>query len=115
MNPAKQFYSDHPTFHVAVDSIIFGFDQGELKLLIHKRQLEPAKGEWSLFGGFVQDGESLDIAASRILFELTGLGNIYMEELKTRNKTCIFLAEMDFIKKLVIVLIRSLDSDWIIR
>ena len=83
MSPKKKFYSDYPTFHVAVDSIIFGFDQGELKLLIHKRQLEPAKGEWSLFGGFVQDGESLDIAASRILFELTGLGNIYMEELKT--------------------------------
>jgi len=83
MSPTKQFYSDHPTFHVAVDSIIFGFDQGELKLLIHKRQFEPAKGEWSLFGGFVQKDESLDEAASRILFELTGLNNIYMEELKT--------------------------------
>jgi len=83
MSPMKQFYSDHPTFHVAVDSIIFGFDQGELKLLIHKRQFEPAKGEWSLFGGFVQKDESLDEAASRILFELTGLNNIYMEELKT--------------------------------
>jgi len=83
MSPTNQFYSDYPTFHVAVDSIIFGFDQGELKLLIHKRQFEPAKGEWSLFGGFVQNGESLDKAASRILLELTGLDNIYMEELKT--------------------------------
>ena len=82
MSPTKQFYSDHPTFHVAVDSIIFGFDQGELKLLIHKRQFEPAKGEWSLFGGFVQKDECLDEAASRILYELTGLNNIYMEELQ---------------------------------
>ena len=79
----KQYYQEHPTFHVAVDSIIFGFDQGELKLLIHKRQFEPAKGEWSLFGGFVQKGESLDAAANRILFELTGLNKIYMEELQT--------------------------------
>lgn len=79
----KQYYQEHPTFHVAVDSIIFGFDQGELKLLIHKRQFEPAKGEWSLFGGFVRNGESLDEAASRILGELTGLKNIYMEELQT--------------------------------
>jgi ADP-ribose pyrophosphatase YjhB (NUDIX family) len=83
MNIEKQYYKEHSTFHVAVDSIIFGFDQGELKLLIHKRQFEPAKGEWSLFGGFVQKDESLDEAASRILFELTGLNNIYMEELQT--------------------------------
>jgi 8-oxo-dGTP diphosphatase len=78
-----EYYSEHPTFHVAVDSIIFGFDQGELKLLIHKRQFEPAKGEWSLFGGFVQKGESLDEAASRVLYELTGLQKVYMEELQS--------------------------------
>lgn len=69
--------------HVAVDSIIFGFDQRELKLLIHKRQFEPAKGEWSLFGGFVRKDESLDEAASRVLYELTGLHDIYMEEFQT--------------------------------
>lgn len=83
MSTENQYYKDHPTFHVAVDCIIFGFDQGELKLLIHKRPFEPAKGGWSLFGGFVQKEESLDIAANRILFELTGLNNIYMEELQT--------------------------------
>ena len=75
-------YREHATFYVAVDSIIFGFDQGELKLLLHKRQFEPFRGEWSLFGGFVQKGESLDEAANRILFELTGLHDIYMEELQ---------------------------------
>ena len=78
-----QYYSEHTTFHVAVDSIIFGFDQGELKLLIHKRQFEPAKGEWSLFGGFVRQGEGLDEAANRVLYELTGLDKIYMEELQS--------------------------------
>ena len=78
-----EYYSEHPTLHVAGDSIIFGFDQGALKLLIHKRQFEPAKGEWSLFGGFVQKGESLDEAASRVLFELTGLQKVYMEELQS--------------------------------
>lgn len=83
MSSEKQNYNDHPTFHVAVDCIIFGFDQGELKLLIHKRQFEPAKGEWSLFGGFVQNEESLNAAANRILFELTGLEEVYMEEIQT--------------------------------
>jgi 8-oxo-dGTP diphosphatase len=82
MSIEEKYYQEHPTFHVAVDSIIFGFDQSELKLLIHKRQFEPAKGEWSLFGGFVQKGESLDEASSRILYEHTGLNNIYMEELQ---------------------------------
>lgn len=83
MPAENQYYKGHPTFHVAVDSIIFGFDQGELKLLIHKRPFEPSKGEWSLFGGFVQKEESLDEAASRILSEHTGLQDIYMEELQS--------------------------------
>jgi 8-oxo-dGTP diphosphatase len=76
-------YSDQAEFHVALDSIIFGFDNGELKLLIHKRQFEPFKGDWSLFGGFLREDESLDDAANRILFDLTGLEKIYMEELQT--------------------------------
>jgi ADP-ribose pyrophosphatase YjhB (NUDIX family) len=79
----KQFYAEHPKFHVALDCIIFGFDKSELKLLIHKRRFEPAKGQWSLFGGFLQEEESLEDAANRILRELTGLKKIYMEELQT--------------------------------
>jgi ADP-ribose pyrophosphatase YjhB (NUDIX family) len=83
MDPGNHFYSEHPTFHVAVDCIVFGFDKGALKLLIHKRRFEPARGQWSLFGGFMKERESLDDAANRILFELTGLDQIYMEELQT--------------------------------
>jgi len=79
----NQYYSEHPKFHVALDCIIFGFDKGELKLLIHKRRFEPAQGQWSLFGGFLQEQESLEDAANRILQELTGLEEIYMEELQT--------------------------------
>ena len=51
--------------------------------MIHKRRFEPAKGHWSLFGGFLKADESLADAASRILHELTGLEKIYMEELQT--------------------------------
>ena len=77
------YYAEHPRFHVALDCIIFGFDKGELKLLIHKRHFEPAKGQWSLFGGFMKLNESLEDATNRILRELTGLEKIYMEELQT--------------------------------
>jgi 8-oxo-dGTP diphosphatase len=81
LNPSN--YSDQVKFHVAVDCIIFGFDQEELKLLIHKRKFQPFMGDWSLFGGFLKQDESLNDAANRILFELTGLQEIYMEELQT--------------------------------
>jgi ADP-ribose pyrophosphatase YjhB (NUDIX family) len=79
------FYHEHDKFHVAVDAIIFGFDEGEreLKLLLLKRKFEPAKGEWSLMGGFAKESESLDDAAKRILHQLTGLDDVYMEQLYT--------------------------------
>ena len=79
----KKYYEEYIRFHVALDCIIFGFDKGELKLLIHKRRFEPFKGDWSLFGGFLNADESLEDAANRILFELTGLEKIYLEELQT--------------------------------
>jgi ADP-ribose pyrophosphatase YjhB (NUDIX family) len=83
MGNGHLYYSEYPKFHVAVDCIVFGFDEGALKLLIHKRKFEPAKGQWSLFGGFMKEEESLEDAANRILHELTGLEKIYMEQLQT--------------------------------
>ena len=41
---------------------------------------EPAKGRWSLAGGFVQENESLDDAASRILRKLTGLESVFLKQ-----------------------------------
>ncbi|RIJ49064.1 NUDIX hydrolase [Maribellus luteus] len=77
------FYQQEHRTLVAVDSIIFGFNENdyELKLLLLKRNFEPAKGEWSLMGGFVTPNESLDEAALRIVQKLTGLENVYMEQL----------------------------------
>ncbi|HEX3009060.1 MAG TPA: NUDIX domain-containing protein [Bacteroidales bacterium] len=77
------FYSKHDKHYVALDCIIFGFEDGELKLLLLKRKFEPCKGEWSLMGGFLKTTESLDDGARRILHQLTGLHNIYMEQLHT--------------------------------
>lgn len=75
------YYDIHPKFHLAVDCIIFGFDDGVLSLLLLKRNFEPAKGEWSLMGGFVNEHESVDEAAGRVLTELTGLENVYMDQI----------------------------------
>ncbi len=65
---------------VSVDCIIFGFDEGKLKILIGRRKYDPGRGEWSLYGGFVAAAESVDVAASRVLYELTGLRNVYMQQ-----------------------------------
>lgn len=75
------YYSNYDRHYVALDCIIFGFEEGELKLLLLKRKIEPAKGEWSLMGGFLEKSESLDDGARRILHQLTGLNDIYMEQL----------------------------------
>lgn len=74
------FYKDKKRFYVAVDCIIFGFNNGDLNLLLIKRNFEPARGEWSLMGGFLEENESVMQAAQRVLFELTGLNPIFMDQ-----------------------------------
>ncbi len=74
------FYGEHSKVFVSVDCIVFGFDNDNLKLLIGHRQMDPGRGEWSLYGGFVGEDESLEEAASRVLYTLTGLEDIYMKQ-----------------------------------
>lgn len=66
---------------VAVDCVVFGVDGNTLRVLLFKREVEPSSGEWSLVGSFVNRNESLDDAGKRILHSLTGLEDIYMEQL----------------------------------
>lgn len=68
---------------LALDCIVFGFDGESLKLLLIKRNFEPEKGKWSLMGGFLQHNEDLEAASNRILYELTGLRDIYFDQIKT--------------------------------
>jgi ADP-ribose pyrophosphatase YjhB (NUDIX family) len=75
------YYSQHAKVWVSVDCIIFGFDDGKLKILIGRRKMDPGRGEWSLYGGFVAADEDIDEAASRTLYELTGLRNLYMRQI----------------------------------
>jgi ADP-ribose pyrophosphatase YjhB (NUDIX family) len=78
-------YNKYTPYLVAVDCIIFGFIESELKLLIIKRVIDPCKGSWSLMGGFVSPEESMDEAAYRILYDLTGLNGLYMTQLYTHG------------------------------
>jgi len=53
----------YPRAALTVDCVVYGFDGGELKVLLIQRGLEPFKGRWALPGGFVRLDETLDEAA----------------------------------------------------
>ena len=76
----EQFYKDHDRLLVSVDCIVFGFDEGELRVLMGKRKMDPGRGQWSLYGGFVGANESVNDAARRVLYALTGLKDLYMKQ-----------------------------------
>ncbi len=65
---------------IAIDCIIFGFEEYQLKVLLIKRKIDILKGHWSLIGGWVNSSESVEIAANRILEEHTGLSDMFLEQ-----------------------------------
>lgn len=68
--------------NVSVDCVIFGFDLEQLTvLLIDRGEISSAFGpRMALPGNLIYDNENLDMAANRVLDELTGLKNIYLEQ-----------------------------------
>jgi 8-oxo-dGTP diphosphatase len=74
---------DYPRPALTVDCVVFGFDGGDLKVLLIRRDLPPHKGKWALPGGFVGENEAIDDAARRELEEETGLAKVFLEQLYT--------------------------------
>ncbi len=79
----KRYSYQYPRAALTVDCVVFGFDQGDLKVLLIQRSMEPYKGGWALPGGFVHVDETLDEAARRELAEETGLRDVFLEQLYT--------------------------------
>ncbi len=79
-------YKDIQQITLAVDCIIFGFNDNRLEVLLVHRGFEPEKDRWSLMGGFVGNHENLDDAAHRVLKDLSGLEDVYMEQVRTFGK-----------------------------
>ena len=69
---------------LAVDCLVFGYDVEEecIKVLLFKRAVEPFIGQWSLIGSFVEEKEHVEHAAARILYQFTGLENVFLEQIK---------------------------------
>ena len=78
-----EFSQDFFKTAVTVDNVIFGFDESDLKVLLIKRGTEPYTGLWALPGDFIYAEENIDTAAARVLHELTGMENVYLEQVRT--------------------------------
>jgi 8-oxo-dGTP diphosphatase len=68
---------------VTVDLVLFTVNENHLKVMLVKRAEEPFRNDWSLPGGFIKVGESLDDAAQRVLIEKAAVSDVYMEQLYT--------------------------------
>lgn len=77
------YYREQEKFYLSVDCIILGFKDEKLYLLISKRKFEPLKGSDTLMGGFLRSDESLSNAVSRVVYEYTGIEDVYMEHVGT--------------------------------
>lgn len=77
----KKYCYEYPRPAITTDCVIFGFDEGELKLLLIERGIEPFKGKWAFPGGFLNMEENTDECARRELFEETGIKDVFIEQL----------------------------------
>lgn len=68
--------------NVSVDTVIYTVSNGRLQTLIMQRENHPARGLWSLVGGFVDvhGDDSLVDTAKRKLEEKTGVKTPYLEQ-----------------------------------
>ncbi len=84
-NQARSMTDTNKFFKSAfsVDNVIFGFDESDLKVLLIKRGEAPFAGKWALPGDLVYPNEDLDTAAGRVLEELAGLKDVYLEQVHT--------------------------------
>ena len=65
--------------NTTVDCVIFGYQAGELKVLLLRNTLQI---KWCLPGGYIRKDETLEEAASRITKNRTGIGNLFLHQFK---------------------------------
>jgi 8-oxo-dGTP diphosphatase len=70
-------------YPLTVDCVVFGYDEGMLKIALIERKTDPFKGMWAIPGGFMEDNETAEETALRELKEETGMENIFLEQFHT--------------------------------
>lgn len=72
-------------YPITVDSVIFGYAKGDLKVALIERKNPPFKGMWAIPGGFIEGNETIEKAALRELKEETGVDNVILEQFQAFN------------------------------
>lgn len=65
---------------LSVDCVIFGYKNNDVKVLLIKRGAKPFKGHWALPGDLMYPDENLNCAAERVLKNLTGIDDLFMQQ-----------------------------------
>ena len=68
---------------ISVDCVIFGYNEKELSVLQIECNMPPHEAKMSLIGDLVKSYETVDEAANRILEKITGLSDLYLEQVQT--------------------------------
>lgn len=71
---------------LTVDAVVFGYEEGNISVLLIRRKYDPYKGQWAIPGGFVKNNESLEDSVERELYEETGIKINYLEQLYSFGK-----------------------------
>lgn len=79
----KISHQDYFNIAISVDCVIFGYENKELKVLQIKSDLEEFATLYSLLGDLVRPDEDLDSASYRVLYERTGLEDVFLEQVHT--------------------------------
>ena len=74
MNKLKERFH----YPISVDSVVFGYTEGKLKVALVKRKKNPFLGMWAIPGGFMEGNETVEETALRELEEETGIKDVYL-------------------------------------
>lgn len=66
--------------NVAVDNVIFGYHEKELKVLL---QRPAGLNKWTVTGGYIKKDESIEEAANRVAALRTGLQNLFLQQFRS--------------------------------
>ena len=75
--------SENQNIRIAVDAIVFGYQNGKLYVLLIQQKFGSETSYWALPGGLVHNNESLQDAVQRELKEETNVSVNYLEQLYT--------------------------------
>lgn len=71
------------TLAFSIDCVVFGFDGKDLRILLIERGAQPYEDFWALPGDLVHPEEDLQASVNRVLKDLTGLSNLFFEQVET--------------------------------